>query len=205
VDVLIYQGEDRIAFNNTLIGKLPIPLPEPKPGGYWKFAVTFGLDNDGLLKVIVKRLNDDQSFRADVQCAVRSSRAHIEEGATHLAQVMAVPEVPPPPPPPSPVPAAARREAAAVPAADAGAPAPAAGPPVSAAVSSPPPETTPEEFRSIARRSYKLLQQPMDAAKQQRLRTAYDKFVAAVAAGGGAGVEDLGDELGDAYLECKPS
>ena len=193
VDVLIYQGEDKIAFNNTLIGKLPIPLPEPKPGGYWKFAVTFGLDNDGLLQVIVKRLNDEQSFKANVQCAVRSSRARIEEGAAHLAQVMAESEAPEVPQPLPPEPAATRRAEAAPPGG-----APAAAAPV------PPPETTPEEFRSIARRSYKLLQQPMDAAKRQRLQASYDKFVAAVG-NGSPGLEDLGDDLGDAYLECKPS
>jgi hypothetical protein len=44
----------------------------------------------------------------------------------------------------------------------------------------------------------------MDAAKRQRLQASYDKFVAAVG-NGSPGLEDLGDDLGDAYLECKPS
>lgn len=201
VDVLIYQGENDIAFENTLIGKLPIPLPEPKPRGHWKFEVNFSLDNDGLLHVKVKRLNDEQSFALDVQCSVRSSAKKIQEGAAHLQEVMASPEgepaaVPPPPPPP----------VAARPATAAAAPPPpaAAPPPPAAAAAEPPPENTPAEFRSIARRSYKLLQQPLEPGQREQLQKAYSAFVAAVKSGGE--VEDRGDELGDAYMKCsKPA
>lgn len=188
VDVLIFQGEHPMSFDNTLIGKLPIPLPEPREAGYWKFEVTFKLDGNGLLHVTVKRLNDDQSFHADVQCSVRSSAGRIEEGASHLAQVMAGGEtgwdgdmsVPPPPPPPP-----ATRFAK---------------PPATSSDGIPePPTETPDEFRSIVRRSYKLLQQPLEPGKREQLAAAYTAFVAA-AKSGATDLEILGDSLADVYL-----
>jgi molecular chaperone DnaK len=201
VDVLIYQGESKIAFENALIGKLAIPLSEPKPRGYWRFEVTFNLDTGGLLHVLVKRLNDEQSFSVNVQCSVRSSPALIKEGAKDLKLVMASgeeeqpPVVPPPPIPPPPVPAAAATAAAGAMAA--------APPPPSASAVEAPPENTPAEFRSIARRAYKLLQQPLDPVLRDELEKAYNAFLAAVNSGGD--VEDLGDALGDVYIKCKPS
>jgi molecular chaperone DnaK len=193
VDVLIYQGEDKIAFNNALIGKLSIPLPEPKERGYWQFAVTFKLNNDGLLNVLVKRLNDGQTFPLEIQCSVRATKSLIKESATHLAQVMAAGEgaepmgVPPPPPPPAK--SAAAASAAATPA------------PASTGPVEPPPEATPAEFRSIARRCYKLLERPMDAAKRERLLRAYGDFLNAVNDGAG-NVQELGDTLDDVYKQC---
>jgi len=189
VDVLIFQGEQDIAFDNTLIGKLPIPLPEPREKGYWRFEVTFRLDGNGLLHVTVKRLNDNESFHVDVQCNVRSSLARIEEGATHLLEVMASTDdretglgVPPPP-------------VGATPRATPAVPPPSSSEPVT----DPPPATTPEEFRSIARRCYKLLQQPMDPAKRAELSRAYNAFVAGVNSGADD-LESLGDALADVYM-----
>jgi molecular chaperone DnaK len=200
VDVLIFQGENPIAFDNTLIGKLPIPLPEPREKGYWRFEVTFELDLNGILHVTVKRLNDNESFRVDVQCGVRSSAGRIEEGATHLEQVMASgdglsgeaatgPSAAP----------SARVEPttpARQPAASTGAE------PAAVEIAPEPPENTPPEFRSIARRSYKLLQQPMDAAARRELTMAYNAFLAAVRSNA-ADVESLGDALADVYEDAK--
>jgi molecular chaperone DnaK len=212
IDVLIYQGEDDVAFNNALIGKLPIPLPEPKERGYWKFAVTFALDNDGILSILVKRLNDNQTFPLKVQCSVRSPKAHIEEGATHLTQVMAVDATgddagmgAPPPPPPAPK----RQEPRPEPRPAAAAPPPeprpeAAAPSSPAAAPVPPPPGTPDEFRSLARRSYKLLDQPLGSEARDRLLTAYNAFVEAVNLNA-PNVEELGDALADVYLGCKPA
>lgn len=201
VDVLIYQGEDDIAFNNALIGKLSIPLPEPKDRGYWRFEVTFGLNNDGLLNVLVKRLNDDQTFPLKVQCSVRATKSSLAESSTHLTQVMAAGEsaepmgVPPPPPPPE--------RPVAAPAAIVPGPAqPRAAAAAAAASLEPPPDETPAEFRSVARRCYKLLEQPMEPAKQERLLRAYGEFLTAVKQSAD-NVENLGDALGDVYLECK--
>jgi molecular chaperone DnaK len=200
VEVLIYQGENDIAFENTLIGKLPIKLPERKPGGYWQFEVTFKLNNDGLLGVLVKRLNDNQVFETAVQCSVRATKSALKESSAHVSQVMAGGGegigVPPPPPPPF-----AAAAAAAPPSSSAsGAAAPGAVGPTGAVES--PPEGTPEEFRSIARRTYKLLMQPMDSSKRERLQRAYEQFVSAVKKGGGD-IEEIGDALADVYQDCK--
>lgn len=208
VDVLIYQGEDPIAFNNSLVGKLQIPLPELKPGGYWEFVVMFKLDTSGLLHIEVKQLQKDsfpeQVRILDVQCSVRSSKAQLKEGAEHVDEVMAgAPLEVPPPPEPLPRPKA---QETTVPAAqtEGAAPAGAAPPPVAASSAAvpPPPAETPDEFRSYARRTYKLLQQPMDGAKRQKLQEVYEKFVTAVQSGAGD-IEDLGDALMDTFTECK--
>jgi molecular chaperone DnaK len=195
VDVLIYQGEDNVAFNNTLIGRLSIPLPEPKERGYWQFEVMFALNNDGLLNVLVTRKNDNQTFPLKVQCSVRSERRQLAESATHIEEIMAgglasAAAAAPPgvPPPPRPMAASA-----------AAAPAPAAAAPASVEA---PPEGVPSDFRSVARRAFKLLEGPMDLAKQERLVRAYNDFVEAVKSNA-ANVEELGDALGDVYIECK--
>ncbi len=202
VDVLIYQGEDDVAFNNALIGKLSIPLPEAKERGYWRFEVTFALNNDGLLNIKVKRQNDDTVFPLTVQCSVRASKSVLQESATRLSQDMAGGSepmgVPPPPPPPKreaqpdgmPAVASALDPASGVSQNWAGEPA------------EPLPEETPAEFRSVARRSYKLLEQPLDSDKRASLLAAYSSFVAAVKSSA-ANIEELGDALGDVYLACK--
>jgi hypothetical protein len=58
------------------------------------------------------------------------------------------------------------------------------------------------EFRSIARRCFYLLGQPLDSAKKLRLQEAYFEFVAAVN-NGADNLEKLGDALDDVYLELK--
>lgn len=202
VDVLIYQGENPVAFNNSLIGKLPIPLPEPKERGYWKFEVTFGLNSDGLLNVLVKRLNDNVSFPLKVQCSLRSGKTQLAESSAHISSVRAGEETsdetrgaPPPPQPPS------KNEPATGPSAATAATAAAAASAPQPAVQ-PPPTGTPAEFRSIARRCFNMLDQPLDSAKKSRLQDAYAKFIAAVN-NGADNLEKLGDALDDVYLELK--
>ena len=41
IDVLIFQGEHPVAVENTRIGALRIVLPEAKPQGFYRFAITF--------------------------------------------------------------------------------------------------------------------------------------------------------------------
>lgn len=89
VDVLIFQGENPVAFENDLIGKLPIQLPEARERGYYRFEVTFTIDENGLLGAAVKCLNDNQVWRTELQCDVRASRQAIERGAAHIGTVMA--------------------------------------------------------------------------------------------------------------------
>jgi molecular chaperone DnaK len=204
VDVLIYQGENDIAFNNALIGKLSIPLPEAKERGFWRFEVTFCLSNDGLLNVLVKRQNDGQTFPLKVQCSVRATKSSLQESSTHLTQVMAGDSTEPmgvPPPPPAPKQATAMAAGSTAPSAS---PSPAAAAEsTSGAVVEPLPEEVPAEFRSVARRTYKLLEQPMNSVKRERLLQAYTCFLAAVK-GNSGNIEELGDALGDVYLSCKP-
>ena len=152
IDVLIFQGESPVPFDNDLIGKLPIVLPESKEQGHYRFEVTFSLDIHGLLKVAVKSLNDGQLWQTDVQCNVRATREQIEASAAHLSEVMATPggggaaapagTLPPPPgtlpKPPGSLPRPPGRTATA------------------AAPLPPPPDGTPDEFKSAARRSFKL-------------------------------------------------
>lgn len=47
----IYQGENQMAVDNTLIGKFEITGLPPKPKGFLKFDVTFTMDEDGILNV----------------------------------------------------------------------------------------------------------------------------------------------------------
>jgi molecular chaperone DnaK len=89
IDVMIFQGESPNALDNTLIGKLPIPLPEERERGYYQFQVTFALDTNGLLNVTVLCLNDNSLWDTKVQCNVRASREAIDQSAEHLHEVMA--------------------------------------------------------------------------------------------------------------------
>lgn len=190
IDVMIFQGESERAWDNALIGRLPIELPEERERGYYKFAVTFALDVHGLLGVQVRCLNDDQIWKTDVQCSVRSTSAQIEQSSKHLDEVEAggsdaaeepdtrvVDEsVPPPPgrlPPPPP------RVAAPEPT-----------PP-------PPPGDTPVEFRSTLRRVYKLLPQ-LEAPERTRLTAKYLEVLAAVR-DDSPDLEDLHDDLYDLF------
>jgi molecular chaperone DnaK len=102
MEVMILQGEDSLALNNTLIGKLVIPLPEERERGYYQLRVIFALDTNGLLNVSVLCLNDNTQWDAQVQCSVRASREAIEQSARHLQEVLAgQPEEQPAEPPPA--------------------------------------------------------------------------------------------------------
>jgi len=198
IHVLIFQGENPIAFENDLIGKLPIVLPEAREEGYYRFEVSFSLDADGLLKVEVKCLNDGQIWNTDLQCDVRASREQIEHSAAHIGEVMAqraketngagavdLSDLPPPPgrdlPKPPGQPAATQRPAPL--------PAPAEV------------QGIPDEFKSVVRRSFKLVEQlpPADRAK---LAAAYTAFIAAVRTES-PDVEDLGDALSDLFYQLR--
>ena len=205
LEVLIFQGENPAAFENTLIGKIPINLPEAREEGYYKFEVTFGLNNDGLLKVEVKELRTNQIWPAELQCNVRASKAQIDSSANHLAEIMSAGEtatdaaslpvgnLPKPPapgglprPPMTPSPRAAQSP-------------PSAQPPVAALLELP--DETPAEFKSIARRSFKLLSTMPSSPDRDKLLAAYTAFVNAVNVQSPQ-LEDIGDALGDIYTEC---
>jgi molecular chaperone DnaK len=197
IPVLIFQGEDPVAFNNTLIGKLPIILPEAREEGYYKFEVTFALNKDGLLTVQVKCLNDNLIWKTDLQCNVRASKSEIDSSAVHLREIMADGSAPSD--------GGAAAAVGSLPKPPGGLPAPpmprASQPAAPVATVPDLPAETPAEFKSITRRSFKLMSQMPPSEKRDQLLAAYVAFVNAVRAGS-PDLEDLGDELGDVYLRC---
>ncbi len=227
IEVMIFQGESLNALDNTLIGKLPIPLPEERERGYYQFQVTFALDRDGLLNVTVLCLNDQSLWDTKVQCNVRASRDVIDKSAQHLQDVMAGkaeeqaaepqafrPGSVPPPPQRSavPVPTPPRQQASAQPAPQPSQPAqqPAPSPqPAQAAQPAPstgslpmPPENTPENHRALLRRSYKKLNQlPVSDPNYRKLYNAYVAFVEAVMSGD-PDLDDYAFDLNELYLRA---
>jgi molecular chaperone DnaK len=187
--VRIFQGENPIAYENNLIGKVPIDLPEAREQGYYKFAVTFSIDENGLLAVAVRCLNDNQIWRTQLQCDVRAPREEIDKRSRELRKVMASrPGGLPAPPsdtedayagPPTP-PDAGDEDTETLP---------------------PPPENTPDEFKILTRRSYKLASQ-LPAQRRAELASAYLTFVIAVQ-NDSAELQDLGDKLDDVFRRYK--
>ena len=180
LDIMVFQGEQPAAYDNAPVGSVPITFPEPKPRDYWKLDVTFALSVDGLLHVDVKCLNNNDAWQADLHCGVQSDRAAIEESAERAERTMATPVLPVPP-------------------ASAGAP-PAPEPPQADEVPEPP-AGVPEQFKSIARRSFRKLG-TLEGDQHRLLLGAYLAFVRAVEAKA-PDVEDLGDALEEAYLEVR--
>jgi molecular chaperone DnaK len=202
INVLIFQGEDPIAFENTRIGVLPIVLPEPKEEGYYHFAVTFALDIHGLLRVSVTCLNDKQIWQTEVQCNVRATREEIEQSGDDLRAILKTDDASAGgmPTPPAPADRSLPRPPTGLPRPPGGLPRPPAPkPPAGAPV--PPPPSVPDEFKAMARRAFKLLGQLEEPARAQ-LRKKYDAFVAAVERNSPE-VEQLGDDLDDLYRELR--
>jgi molecular chaperone DnaK len=223
IPVMIFQGENPVAFNNTLIGKMPIILPEARERGHYRFKVTFNLDANGLLSVQMVCLNDNQSWDTKVQCNVRASRQQIEKSAQHLQDAMADgstatdeptsspvgaiprPPVPAPPipqpmptPPSQPATTPVVQAAATVPASPL-APAPQ---PVAGALPSPPPDLA-EKYAGMVRRAFKLASQlPPSDQNQQRLARAYTAFLKALS-DNDPDIQDSFDDLSDLYFRCK--
>ncbi|MCY1139633.1 Hsp70 family protein [Actinoplanes sp. Pm04-4] len=177
LDILVFQGEQPASFDNDLVGTVPITFPEPRERGYWDLATTFSLDVDGLLTVDVVCVNNKDAWQAKLHCGVQSDRATVERSAERAEQEMARPEGAVPPPPPEP---------------------PAAPP---EPVLPPPTDAVPEQFKSIARRAYKLIGR-LDPEPAARLREGYLALLA-VAESGSSDLEDVGDALEDLYIEVR--
>src|SRR5262249_46257162 len=192
-DVLIFQGENPVAFDNDLIGRLLVKLPEAREKGYYSFEVTFELDENGLLDVAVKNLKNDEIWKTEVVCDVRASQKQIDESARALQGAMA---------------GAPKADTAVGPLPASGAvdyldlPKPPSRPARPAAPELvPPPDQTPPDFKAVARRSYKMLGQ-LSEAEGAELRAAYLAFVAAVERDADD-VEDLGDALDDVFHQFR--
>ena len=224
IPVMIFQGEDPVAFNNTLIGKLEIELPKPEPEGFYRFEVAFDLNTNGLLSVEVVETNMQKKWQAGVQCNVRTTGADIDKRANELASAMAAPVgdstsyapsptegLPPPPssglprPPMAPsVPPPAPRNPPPAPPPPAPPSAPQSSAPTSGKAIPLPPENVPDEFKATARRSYKLISKMQPDRERQQLEDIYLEFVEAVQAGSPINeVQDLGDELDDTFRKFR--
>lgn len=180
LDIMVFQGEQPAAYDNAPVGSVPITFPEPKPRDHWKLDVTFAMSVDGLLRVDVKCLNNNEAWQADLHCGVQSDRAAIEESAERAERTMAAPTLPAPP----------------VSAADPSEPAPPEADEVPE-----PPAGVPEQFKSITRRSFRKLG-TIEGDQHRLLLDAYLAFVRAVETKA-PDVEDLGDMLEEAYLEVR--
>jgi molecular chaperone DnaK (HSP70) len=64
IDVPVYQGEEKFAYNNTLIGTLRIGPMEPAPAFTHQFKVFFKLDENGLLTMIINHVNANKTYEA---------------------------------------------------------------------------------------------------------------------------------------------
>jgi molecular chaperone DnaK len=218
---MIFQGEDQTAFNNTLIGKLPILLPEAREEGYYQFEVTFSLNNDGLLHVGVKEARSQKDWETHVQCSVRSDEKQINKSAEELARAFGSRPLPTPgsassqeqqgsasalpkppaslPRPPAGIPRPPQRETVPpTPVAQPANPTPSTNAPAIPL----PPENTPEQFKSIVRRSYKQINQLALSPQRDALLVAYRAFVQAVEANS-PDLIDLGDDLEDIYIRTR--
>ena len=123
--VEIYQGEGEYYRDNTRIGTVKLGPMEPREQGFHRFAVTFALDQNGLLTVTVHHVNTDRKYVAEIKqntavggvdalAAMRNKLLRMYVGV-----VASKPDEPPPPPVVAPVGAAAQPAP--------GAPQPAAG------------------------------------------------------------------------------
>ncbi len=191
IQVLIFQGENSVAFENDLIGKLPIVLPEAREQGFYQFEVSFDIDKSGLLRVAVKCLNDDQVWKTQLQCDVRATPEQLESSTRRLEAAMPLPAASAPPEP------AGSDVASGLPRP------PGAGlpKPSTASAHQPPPADVPADFKSVTRRAFKLLAQ-LPPERNTKLAAAYSAFTAAVSSGSD-NVEDLGDELTDVFYESR--
>ncbi|MBN1894613.1 Hsp70 family protein [bacterium] len=224
--VPVFQGEGKFVFENTPIGELVIDNIDPKPEGFHQFEVTFKLDVNGLLTMVVVHLNTGKPYEVkfDQKTGVGGDEALNQmrnkllsmyaHGSTPIPQPSggaAAPGSAPdfaPPPQPGSLPGSGQPSQAG------GQPAPPPTPGAQAAPTPPPaPQAgqaatgmiepacpVPEQFKSIVRRSQKSL---IKGANPELLK-AYNEFISALNAGKtGEPLEELGDTLEDVYADTK--
>jgi molecular chaperone DnaK (HSP70) len=208
VEVHVYQGEGQYVYENTLIGTLPLGPMTPLPKNSHKFEVTFTLDVNGLLSMMVNHINEGRIYQAtfDQKTGIAGGlqgMKYVREKllkmvAPSVLQTVSPPDGPPVPPggyttPPSsaePVPptATSRPQDESQPASVAAEPVPEGNRPI------------PEQYQSLVRRVEKqLIAQP-----NPRLRMALDAFQRAVNEGANAtDLQDTKEDLDDVYQRCK--
>lgn len=210
----VFQGEGAYVQENTLIGELTLGPMQPLPAGQHRFEVTFSLDQNGLLSVIIDHQNEGKTYRGDFRhkTTVEGDDALNTLRGRLLAifepfpdQALVKDEIVPPPPPPPPA-------AAAVVGGQVVPPPPPATTPASVPTDgggAPPDglliEVTTElsdEHKGVLRRARKQLLRKPDNG----LVEAYNDFVRAANSGRPADeLTDLGDDLEDAYQDARRS
>jgi molecular chaperone DnaK (HSP70) len=197
VEVRVYQGEDDDCRQNAQIGVIHLGPMKELPKGQHRFAITFSIDENGLLSVTVHHLNENRDYQERFEQptgvgGVEALKTKSEKLLWMFSAGRAAP-VPSTPPPPRP----GAQPVTAPPAPDGTGPGPAseatAPPPVPAAA-------VPEEFRSIYRRASKLLLQRPDPP----LLASLQAFVTALDNGDPEEtLSDLADGLEDAYHDAR--
>jgi molecular chaperone DnaK (HSP70) len=212
----VYQGEAEYIFDNELIGIVEIGPMDRQPAGFHTFEVTFALDQSGLLTAVVNHLNEGRTYAAKFEQptgvggieAVAAIRDKIlkmykpdvvpippepPEAATPNSQASMEAE-PAPPVPPIPTPVVPEAEAP-----KAVAPEAATLEPTTVELLKPVAEV-PEAYKRIVRRAAKHLRESPAPA----LLNAFNAFVSSLNKGADpADLDDLGDELEDAYFESR--
>lgn len=220
VEVRVYQGENEFCYDNTLIGTLNIDNLQPRQDNYHQFQVTFKLDENGLLSMVVFHINEKVQYKAkfEQETGVKGGNAALAPlrnkllnlFASHDAIKAVTTQSVPRPPQTSPEEAADFTPPP--PTATTGEPVP----PTPVQPETPPPESSPAklksepavsgileptadipaEFKSIARRARKKLIK----TQNPDLLKAFNAFASALNAGvSGDDLEELGDKLGDVY------
>jgi molecular chaperone DnaK (HSP70) len=213
VNAPIYQGEGDYVQQNTLIGNMQIGPMTPLPAGQHHFDVTFSLDENGLLSVLVNHVNESKTYKAEFrhEASVKGDDALISLRENILASFSPSPPLgdstvgdPPQEYQPTPPPRAGQ-EGAAAPPAEGAAPSeapPARGSSVGAGMAALVLLTVEvkDEFKSLVRRAHKQLLRGTNPA----LVAAYNAFVTAANSGtADEQLTDLFDELDEAYSAAK--
>jgi molecular chaperone DnaK (HSP70) len=220
VTVPVFQGEGKFQYENSLIGTLQIGPMEPKPANFHQFEVTFKLDQNGLLTMLVNHLNASKTYEARFEQktgvggdeAMMAMRNKLLGMFAHTAAMppqalptsaasapQSVPPPPPPPPPPAPAtvaPAMPSTPSQPTQTPSAGGAAVAPLPAASPLGLTEPTRPVPEQFKQVVRRVQKqLIRQP-----DPDLLKTWSAFVTALNAGQPEStLEELGDELADAF------
>jgi hypothetical protein len=201
VVVQVYQGEGEYVYECAYIGELIIPV-EPRPEGFHHFEVTFRMDINGLLDMTVRHVNTGKDHPKEFrQITTAGGLDALEVKHGRLVDMFggAIPLVenvtPPPPPALVPPPGAYGAGVGASQPAPAGRP---RVPPSSGLVL--PKVEVPAQFKSIVRRA----QRQLEKRDYPNLTSAFNAFTSALNDGvAGEELEDLGDELADAYDDTR--
>jgi molecular chaperone DnaK (HSP70) len=102
LELPVFQGESEYQHDNTLIGTVILDGLEPRPRGFHRFAITYTLDESGLLSVEVKHINTDRIWAARFEHeALLNSESQLEARHHELRRLYTPPATYTPPPPPS--------------------------------------------------------------------------------------------------------